>query len=100
MLIPRAIRDLGYRGGNVLASTGKTRVRSSALTATPTVSARSGTDVCLHRDLVSCFQKLKENGSYDNRQTCGMRRRKQVSRKPTVVHWGQASCFRCYLLLT
>lgn len=86
MLIPADSGDWGCQHGNVPAFHRGRSVFTALLLQQPLqFSARSGTDACLHRDLLSCFWKRKENGNYDNRQTCGMRRRKQASRKPTVV---------------
>lgn len=101
MLISGDSRDWRCQHGSAPAFHGGWSMFTALLLQQPLqFSARSGTDACLHRDLLSCFWKRKENGNYDNRQTCGMRRRKQASRKPTVVHWGQASCFPCYPILT
>lgn len=101
MLIPGDSGDWRCQHGNVHGfHTGWSLFTALLLQQPLQFSARSGTDACLHRDLLSCFWKRKENGNYDNRQTCGMRRRKQASRKPTVMHWGQASCFPCYPILT
>lgn len=86
MLIPADSGDWGCQDGNVPAFHRGWSMFTALLLQQPLqFSARSGTDACLHRDLLSCFWKRKENGNYDNRQTCGMRRRKQASRKPTVV---------------
>lgn len=93
MLISGDSRDWRCQHGNVPAFHGGWSMFTALLLQQPLqFSAQSGTDACLHRDLLSCFWKQKENGNYDNRQTCGMRRHKQASRKPTE-HTGASLVF-------